>query len=90
MDSPNPDFELAQAKDDMQPINFVSDNKSENGYMDNNPIHEDQKGVNDQADSFNDSPAAVLVNLLTSLRHLPPAMHSVLIVMALTWVSAWP
>nr|GMD24209.1 sucrose transport protein SUC3 isoform X1 [Ipomoea batatas] len=90
LDSPNPDFELAQAKDDMQPINFVSDNKSENGYMDNNPIHEDQKGVNDQADSFNDSPAAVLVNLLTSLRHLPPAMHSVLIVMALTWVSAWP
>nr|AAV88074.1 sucrose transporter-like protein [Ipomoea batatas] len=90
LDSPNPDFELAQAKDDMQPINFVSDNKSENGYMDNNPIHEDQKGVNDQADSFNDSPAAVLVNLLTSLRHLPPAMHSVLIVMALTWLSWFP
>lgn len=36
--------------------------------------------------AFNDGPAAVLVNILTSLRHLPPGMHSVLLVMALTWV----
>lgn len=41
-----------------------------------------------QDETFIDSPGSVLVNLLTSLRHLPPAMHSVLIVMALTWVSA--
>ncbi|KAI3817601.1 hypothetical protein L1987_11397 [Smallanthus sonchifolius] len=41
-------------------------------------------------ETFNDSPGAVLVNLLTSLRHLPPGMHSVLIVMALTWLSWFP
>ncbi|KAL4574191.1 hypothetical protein LXL04_021017 [Taraxacum kok-saghyz] len=44
----------------------------------------------DQVESFNNSPGAVLVNLLTSLRHLPVGMHSVLIVMALTWLSWFP
>ncbi|KAI3516414.1 hypothetical protein L1887_15329 [Cichorium endivia] len=44
----------------------------------------------DQVESFNNSPGAVLVNLLTSLRHLPIGMHSVLIVMALTWLSWFP
>lgn len=44
----------------------------------------------DQVETFNDSPGAVLVNLLTSLRHLPVGMHSVLIVMALTWLSWFP
>lgn len=41
-------------------------------------------------DDFNNGPSAVLVNLLTSLRHLPPGMHSVLLVMALTWTSWFP
>ena len=40
-----------------------------------------------QDETYIDSPGSVLVNLLTSLRQLPPDMHSVLIVMALTWVS---
>lgn len=40
----------------------------------------------DQNEILGDGPGAVMVKLLTSLRHLPPAMHSVLIVMALTWV----
>nr|AWL54319.1 sucrose transporter 2 [Boehmeria nivea] len=44
----------------------------------------------DHNNGFSDSPGAVLVNLLTSLRHLPPAMHSVLIVMALSWLSWFP
>ncbi|XP_071691042.1 sucrose transport protein SUC3-like [Rutidosis leptorrhynchoides] len=44
----------------------------------------------DRVETFNDSPGAVLVNLLTSLRHLPVGMHSVLIVMALTWLSWFP
>ena len=44
--------------------------------------------VEDRNESSSDGPGAVLVNLLTSLRHLPPGMHSVLVVMALTWVSA--
>ncbi|CAH8387604.1 unnamed protein product [Eruca vesicaria subsp. sativa] len=43
-----------------------------------------------QDETFIDGPGSVLVNLLTSLRHLPPAMHSVLTVMALTWLSWFP
>ncbi|ERM94399.1 hypothetical protein AMTR_s00010p00253720 [Amborella trichopoda] len=45
---------------------------------------EDEKGIH------NDGPGAVLVNLLTGIRHLPPAMHSVLLVMALSWLSWFP
>ncbi|XP_008802408.1 sucrose transport protein SUT4-like isoform X2 [Phoenix dactylifera] len=44
----------------------------------------------DQVEAFSNGPGAVLVNILTSLRHLPPGMHSVLLVMALTWVSWFP
>ncbi|KAJ6318563.1 hypothetical protein OIU76_014004 [Salix suchowensis] len=46
--------------------------------------------VRDQNANFSDGPGAVLVNLLTSLRHIPPGMHSVLVVMALTWLSWFP
>ncbi|XP_078151498.1 sucrose transporter 2 isoform X2 [Carex rostrata] len=45
---------------------------------------------NDKDETFNDGPGAVLVNILTSLRHLPQGMHSVLLVMALTWLSWFP
>ncbi|XP_017409151.1 sucrose transport protein SUC3 isoform X3 [Vigna angularis] len=48
------------------------------------------KAGEDHIENVMDGPGAVLVNLLTSLRHLPPAMHSVLIVMALTWLSWFP
>ncbi|KAL5992153.1 sugar transporter [Asimina triloba] len=48
------------------------------------------KDEEDQSEVFNDGPGAVLVNLLTSMRHLPPAMHSVLVVMALSWLSWFP
>ncbi|KAG0453053.1 hypothetical protein HPP92_025422 [Vanilla planifolia] len=44
----------------------------------------------DEFEAFNDGPSAVLVNILTSLRHLPQGMHSVLVVMALTWLSWFP
>ncbi|CAL5396241.1 unnamed protein product [Camellia sinensis] len=37
----------------------------------------ESKTEEDQSETFNDSPGAVLVNLLTSLMHLPPSMHSV-------------
>ncbi|CAO2829040.1 unnamed protein product [Amaranthus hypochondriacus] len=40
--------------------------------------------------NFNEGPGDVMVKLLTSIRHLPPAMHSVLLVTALTWVSWFP
>ncbi|RZC58671.1 hypothetical protein C5167_005972 [Papaver somniferum] len=50
----------------------------------------ESKNEDDRMETFTDSPGAVLVNLLTSMRHLPPAMHSVLLVMALTWLSWFP
>ncbi|KAL1218628.1 Sucrose transport protein SUC3 [Cardamine amara subsp. amara] len=43
-----------------------------------------------QDETLIDGPGSVFVNLLTSLRHLPQDMHSVLIVMALTWLSWFP
>ncbi|KAF9673887.1 hypothetical protein SADUNF_Sadunf10G0070600 [Salix dunnii] len=67
--------------------------------LDNNSINNDSElslnskhanSVRGQNENFNDGPGAVLVNLLTSLRHLPPGMHSVLLVMALTWLSWFP
>lgn len=63
-------------------------NIAENGYkwVSNSKLA-NSKDNNAQSKVFSDGPGAVLVNLLTSLRHLPPAMHSVLIVMALSWVS---
>ncbi|XP_076913475.1 sucrose transport protein SUC3-like [Bidens hawaiensis] len=44
----------------------------------------------DEVETFNASPRAILVNVVTSIRHLPMGMHSVLIVMALTWFSWFP
>nr|ALI88693.1 sucrose transporter 2 [Phelipanche ramosa] len=58
--------------------------------MANGDRTEEQKDHENNDHSLIDSPGAVLVNLLTSLRHLPPAMHSVLVVMALTWLSWFP
>lgn len=52
--------------------------------------HENFNAGEDHNENLMDGPGAVLVNLLTSLRHLPPAMHSVLVVMALTWMSWFP
>ncbi|KAF8408075.1 hypothetical protein HHK36_007216 [Tetracentron sinense] len=56
--------------------------------VDENAKHLNPNVEEDQNEIFNDGPGAVLVNLLTSLRHLPPAMHSVLLVMALSWLSS--
>ncbi|PON40204.1 Sucrose/H+ symporter [Parasponia andersonii] len=69
-----------------------SNGKSTMGSHDNNANlkREKSKADEDQNSGLSDGPGAVLVNLLTSLRHLPPAMHSVLIVMALSWLSWFP
>ncbi|ONK79720.1 uncharacterized protein A4U43_C01F9370 [Asparagus officinalis] len=56
----------------------------------NGPSDFDSNTRRDKEDTISDGPSAVLVNLLTSLRHLPPGMHSVLLVMALTWTSWFP
>lgn len=52
----------------------------------NSNIDQNSNPNNGKDETYNDGPGAVLVNILTSLRHLPQGMHSVLLVMALTWV----
>lgn len=76
--------DLSKSKIDSESSHHTLENKSERHYTTGDAG--EQKDQNSSEDSFSDSPGAVLVNLLTSLRHLPPAMHSVLVVMALTWV----
>lgn len=81
--------DLSKTKMDTESNHHTLENKSGRlRTMDNGGEQKDQN-TNDE-DTFSDSPGAVLVNLLTSLRHLPPAMHSVLVVMALTWLSWFP
>ncbi|KAJ3672247.1 hypothetical protein LUZ60_006968 [Juncus effusus] len=64
---------------------------SPNGHHRQNDSNAESANVNgNKDDAFNDGPGAVLVNILTSLRHLPAGMHSVLLVMALTWLSWFP
>ncbi|XP_057509810.1 sucrose transport protein SUC3-like isoform X4 [Actinidia eriantha] len=84
-------YDLSKSQTDRHVFDNASGYKSDSGYQtDRNLNNSESKTEEDQSESFNDSPGAVLVNLLTSLRHLPPAMHSVLIVMALTWLSWFP
>ncbi|XP_068332242.1 sucrose transport protein SUC3-like [Pyrus communis] len=82
-------LELSKLKHDKQVIDKA--NGSRTDYEGNMNLKEAiSKVEEDKNGDFNDGPGAVLVNLLTSLRHLPPAMHSVLIVMAFTWLSWFP
>ncbi|XP_052173291.1 sucrose transport protein SUC3 isoform X2 [Diospyros lotus] len=84
-------FDLSRSQPGAHVVDNISRNKSESSDgMDQNLKSPDVRTVEEQNQNFFDSPGAVLVNLLTSLRHLPPAMHSVLIVMALTWLSWFP
>nr|AFO84088.1 sucrose transport protein [Actinidia chinensis] len=84
-------YDLSKSQTDGHVFDNASGYKSDSGYQtDRNLNNSESKTEEDQSESFNDNPGAVLVNLLTSLRHLPPAMHSVLIVMALTWLSWFP
>lgn len=81
----------SKSKPDMPNIDNANGNSTAGvNERDKNLIQVNSKVEDHQNESFNDGPGAVLVNLLTSLRHLPPAMHSVLIVMALTWLSWFP
>lgn len=49
-----------------------------------------QASDHDEGESTGVGPGAVLVNLLTSVRQLPPEMKGVLMVMALCWLSWFP
>ncbi|KAL5759564.1 hypothetical protein ACOSQ2_018402 [Xanthoceras sorbifolium] len=81
----------SKSSHDMPVVASASGNNSESDYeRDVNLKQVNTKVEENQNESFNDGPGAVLVNLLTSLRHLPPAMHSVLLVMALSWLSWFP
>lgn len=61
------------------------------GYQENINL-KNSKPISEEnhSEGYYDGPATVVVKLLTSLRHLPPAMHSVLLVMALSWLSWFP
>ena len=87
-DSTQNGFQHSKSKADVSVVANANRNNAENGYERvSNSKHANSKDTDVQNEVFSDGPGAVLVNLLTSLRHLPPAMHSVLIVMALSWVS---
>ncbi|CAL8094417.1 unnamed protein product [Prunus armeniaca] len=84
-------LDLSKLKPDKQVIDNANQSRTVNDYERDIHLKEAiSKVEEDKNGGFNDGPGAVLVNLLTSLRHLPPAMHSVLIVMALTWLSWFP
>lgn len=80
-------IELSKLKPGIFTMDGANGKNTMGGHESNaNSQHAKSKIEEDQNSVLNDGPGAVLVNLLTSLRHLPPGMHSVLIVMALTWV----
>ncbi|EOY01995.1 Sucrose transporter 2 isoform 3 [Theobroma cacao] len=90
-DSTQNGFQHSKSKADVSIVANTNRTNAENGYEQvSNSKYADSKDTNVKGEVFNDGPGAVLVNLLTSLRHLPPAMHSVLIVMALSWLSWFP
>lgn len=83
-------FDNSKSKLDMSAVDNATGNNPESSYEINKNAKHLTPIVQEQNESFSDGPGAVLVNLLTSLRHLPPAMHSVLLVMALSWLSWFP
>lgn len=87
---------LNGSRDDTHTLDEPNNERFPNGHVDGNNVSvnnstEEFTSVNSNSNTdsegvFHDGPGAVLVNILTSMRHLPPGMHSVLVVMALTWV----
>ncbi|KAG2707229.1 hypothetical protein I3843_05G127100 [Carya illinoinensis] len=84
-------LQLSKSKPDIEIVDNGRGNNTAGAYeRDINLSQVNTKVEDRQNESFSDGPGAVFVNLLTSLRHLPPGMDSVLIVMALTWLSWFP
>ncbi|KAG6708493.1 hypothetical protein I3842_06G083100 [Carya illinoinensis] len=84
-------LDMSKSKSSLPIANNGRDNNTAGDYeRDVNLTQLNSKVEDHHNESFSDGPGAVLVNLLTSLRHLPLTMHSVLIVMALTWLSWFP
>lgn len=81
---------LSMSNSDAPLVTSANGNTDERGHERDVKVKDiNAKMEDNQDESFNDGPGAVLVNFLTSLRHLPPAMHSVLVVMALSWVGLY-
>ncbi|KAJ9187515.1 hypothetical protein P3X46_002961 [Hevea brasiliensis] len=83
-------LELSKSKSEVSILSNSNGNINKGIEQNVNPKPGIANSIEDQNESLGDGPGAVLVNLLTSLRHLPPGMHSVLVVMALTWLSWFP
>ncbi|TYI51641.1 hypothetical protein E1A91_D12G190500v1 [Gossypium mustelinum] len=89
-DSNQHGFQHPKSKSEVSVVVNANRNHTENGYERvSKSEHAKRKDTNVQDEVFSDGPGAV-VKLLTSLRHLPSGMHSVLIVMALSWLSLFP
>ncbi|XP_023520475.1 sucrose transport protein SUC3-like [Cucurbita pepo subsp. pepo] len=72
-------------------LNSLNGSNVEYGYQENMNLKDSKSKIKENhSEGYYDGPATVVVKLLTSLRHLPPAMHSVLLVMALSWLSWFP
>ncbi|CAN1321607.1 Sucrose transport protein SUC3 [Linum perenne] len=82
-------IELSKSDSHDKHVGNPSANGTGNGY-EKLHVHNHSNPGDDASESFDDGPGAVMVKLLTSLRHLPPGMHAVLVVMALTWLSWFP
>nr|ATB19647.1 putative ATSUC3 [Cupressus sempervirens] len=65
-------------------------NGKESPSANNDTVVQSPKMEEDEHEEFKDGSGGVLVNILTSMRHLPPAMRPVLLVMALSWLSWFP
>lgn len=79
-------FEFSKSKPAMPVMNDINGMMTEDHCEMNGNIKNENLTAGEKDENIMDGPGAVLVNFLTSIRHLPPAMHSVLLVMALTWV----
>ncbi|TYJ05671.1 hypothetical protein E1A91_A12G179200v1 [Gossypium mustelinum] len=90
-DSNQHSFQHPKSKSEVSVVLNANRNHTENGYERvSKSEHAKRKDTNVQDEVFSDGTGAVLVNLLTSLRHLQSGMRSVLIVMALSWLSLFP
>lgn len=87
-DCPKNSVDISKSTHGMQVDASANGNNPGSNYEQDISLRQVNSTIEGQNGDFNDGPGAVIVNFLTSLRHLPPAMHPVLIVMAFSWVSA--
>ncbi|XP_021887838.1 sucrose transport protein SUC3 isoform X2 [Carica papaya] len=89
-DCPKNSVDISKSTHGMQVDASANGNNPGSNYEQDISLRQVNSTIEGQNGDFNDGPGAVIVNFLTSLRHLPPAMHPVLIVMAFSWLSWFP